>query len=142
MHGIQIFTNKNFTTLNFFGGKFNFFKIIETVEKFFFDLNKSLSKQIVNRNYLKLEIMEDNLIDEFKPEIREALFDVAEDVLQTKDCKIRIEPGSKKGNIFVTFDLSFQFFLSRFFFQVTIFLALCIVQRAVLKMKVIQPVYL
>lgn len=42
--------------------------------------------------------MTDNLIDEFKPEIREALFDVAEEVLQTKDCKIRIEPGSKKGN--------------------------------------------
>lgn len=41
--------------------------------------------------------MEENLINEFKPEIRDALFDVAEDVLQTKECKIRIEPGSMKG---------------------------------------------
>lgn len=45
--------------------------------------------------------MAENLIEEFKPEIREALFDVAEEVLQTKECKIRIEPGSKKGNGFV-----------------------------------------
>lgn len=43
--------------------------------------------------------MAENLIEEFKPEIREALFDVAEEVLQTKECKIRIEPGSKKGNV-------------------------------------------
>lgn len=42
--------------------------------------------------------MAENLIEEFRPEIREALFDVAEEVLQTKECKIRIEPGSKKGN--------------------------------------------
>lgn len=41
--------------------------------------------------------MGDNLIDEFRPEIREALFDVAEHVLQTKSVKIQVDPGSKKG---------------------------------------------
>lgn len=41
--------------------------------------------------------MEENLIEEFKPEIREALFDVAENILQTRKVKIRVDPGSKKG---------------------------------------------
>lgn len=41
--------------------------------------------------------MDDNLIGEFKPEIREILFDVAENVLQTKNVKIHIDAGSKKG---------------------------------------------
>lgn len=37
------------------------------------------------------------MIDEFQPEIREILFNVAENVLQTKNVKIRIDAGSKKG---------------------------------------------
>lgn len=41
--------------------------------------------------------MEENLIEEFRPEIRDALFDVAEEVLNTRDVKIHVDPGSKKG---------------------------------------------
>lgn len=41
--------------------------------------------------------MEDNLVDEFCPEIREALFDVAESLLNTQSFKIRVDHGSKKG---------------------------------------------
>lgn len=44
--------------------------------------------------------MEDNLIDEFCPEIREALFDVAESLLNTQSFKIHVDKGSKKGIVF------------------------------------------
>lgn len=47
--------------------------------------------------------MEDNLIDNFGPEIREALFDVAETILQTKEVKIWVNTGSKKGKIYIVF---------------------------------------
>ena len=43
--------------------------------------------------------MEDNLIDELCPEIRETLFDVAENILNTDQVKLRVNPGSKKGTI-------------------------------------------
>lgn len=42
-------------------------------------------------------MMEENLIDEFKPEIQDALFDIAEDILNTREVKIHVDPGSKKG---------------------------------------------
>lgn len=41
--------------------------------------------------------MGENLIDEFPPEIGETLFDIAENILQTKNVKVRIDAGSKKG---------------------------------------------
>lgn len=45
--------------------------------------------------------MGDNLIDEFSPEIRDALFEVAENLLNTdRDLlKIQVDAGSKKGTI-------------------------------------------
>lgn len=43
--------------------------------------------------------MEDNLVDELCPEIREALFDVAESLLNTPSFKLRVDKGSKKGTM-------------------------------------------
>lgn len=45
--------------------------------------------------------MEENLIDEFRPEIRDALFDVAETVLQMKNVKVWVNAGSKKGIVYI-----------------------------------------
>lgn len=55
----------------------------------------------------KKEIMGDNLIDDFRPEIRDGLFDVAESILQTKEVKIWVDPGSKKGT-FLLFSISIE----------------------------------
>lgn len=41
--------------------------------------------------------MEENSLEEFSDEVREALFDIAEDLLKTDNYKIRVEAGSKKG---------------------------------------------
>lgn len=47
--------------------------------------------------------MGDNLIEEFCPEIREALFEVAENLLNTEHdlLKIQVDAGSKKGIIII-----------------------------------------
>lgn len=41
--------------------------------------------------------MEDGLLEEFSDEVRDTLFDIAEDLLKTENFKIRVDPGSKKG---------------------------------------------
>lgn len=43
--------------------------------------------------------MEDSLVDELCPEIRKALFEVAESLLDTSSFKIHVDKGSKKGTI-------------------------------------------
>lgn len=43
--------------------------------------------------------MEDNFVDELCPEIREALFDVAESLLNTPSFKLHVDKGSKKGTM-------------------------------------------
>lgn len=47
--------------------------------------------------------MGDNSIEEFPTVVRETLFDVAENVLQTKSVKVSIEAGSKRGETVVDF---------------------------------------
>lgn len=41
--------------------------------------------------------MEDNLIGELNEVVRESLFDVAEEILESKQVKIFVERGSKEG---------------------------------------------
>lgn len=41
--------------------------------------------------------MEENLLDELRPEVRSALFEVAENLLNTPSVKINVNEGSKKG---------------------------------------------
>lgn len=45
--------------------------------------------------------MEGGLTREFPENIRKVLFDVVEDLLKTDNFKVRIEPGSKKGDNFL-----------------------------------------
>lgn len=41
--------------------------------------------------------MGENLMEEFQSEIRDALYDVAENILQTKPVKVWVDLGAKKG---------------------------------------------
>lgn len=41
--------------------------------------------------------MEGGLMDVLSDSIREALFDVIEDLLKTQNFKVNLDPGSKKG---------------------------------------------
>lgn len=41
----------------------------------------------------------DEINIEFGDEVKKALFEVVQDILQAHTFKVRIEPGSRKGNI-------------------------------------------
>lgn len=53
--------------------------------------------------------MDGNSVEELNEIIRDALYEVIEDLLKTKDFKVNVQPGSKKGlfPFFIHFNLAF-----------------------------------